>query len=214
MNRFFSLSLSVFAVACAAAEPEPTPVDTDDGRSAESGLCAPVSETPVGPDEPSAAGFSPRAALDAAVGVHAAPIAWADGVDGTVTAEVEATGDAVFVDFEVKDDGSGMEPALGCVDQLEIPVTLSLASDDGRLALVVDARLVAAADGASAWLELPADVDLAPFVPAGSSYDAARGFVSLTWTAAGLSGAIDGQGEGTDGDVAYAETFDVATIGG
>jgi hypothetical protein len=212
MNRLFALSLSVLAAACAAQAPtEPNPEPDD--QTGEVAGCAPVSEAPLGADEVGPEGFSARAALDAALGSRSAPLAWADGGATTVVVEAAQAGDVVSVDYEYQSDGSGMEPAIGCVDQVEIPVTLTLSTDDGALSLSTAATLVAAADGASAWLDLPADFDLQPFVPAASSYDAVRGFVSLTWTASGVSGAIEGQGEGTDGDVAYAEAFDIATIG-
>lgn len=214
MNRFFALSLSVLAAACAAPAPTgPDPEPGTDQTGAVAG-CAPVSETPLGADDAGPEGFSARAALDAAVGVRAATLVWADGGETRFVAEVVQAGDPVAVDSELVTDGSGPVPELGCVDRLEIPVTLAASTDDGALSLSVAARLVAGPDGASVWLELPADFDLQPFVPAGQRYDAARGFLSLQWTAAGLTGALDGQGEGTDGDVAFAEAFDIATIGG
>lgn len=209
MNRFFALSL--FAVACVATPPDDgTPEPGDD--PAASG-CAAVSEQALGADEESPAGFSAAVALEAALGAHSVAVAWADGAGGVLELEVTQAGAPAWVDYEVLPDGSGAMIEIGCLDALEVPVQLLATSDDGRVALDVSARLLADADGGSVWVDVSDDVDLAPFVPAGATYDDVRGFLSLRFDAAGVTGSLDGQGSGSNGNTAYAESFAVATLG-
>jgi hypothetical protein len=213
MNRLI-LTSSLLFVACAATDP------TDDGEPTngnESLLCEPVSSVVLGADEVSPLGFSARAALDAASGEHTAPLVWADGAQSQLTTDVAQAGDVVYVDYEVVDDGSGMEPAIGCVDQVEVPVALVVTSADGAFGETRNVQLVVDADGASASLDLAGPLqgsfDVNAFVPDGAAYDEVSASLSLSWSAGGLSGSVDGQGSGTDGDVAFAEGFFIATIG-
>jgi hypothetical protein len=50
------------------------------------------------------------------------------------------------------------------------------------------------------------------FAPSGD-YDSYRAFLDLTITAAGITGRISGQVEGSDGETAFAENYDIASFG-
>lgn len=214
MHRFAFL-LSLAAVGCVAATPDDGGDPTGNGPG--SWACEPVSELVVGADEVSPAGYSPRAALDAALGEHTAPLAWADGSRSTLTADAALAGDVVFVDFELVVEGDGPVPDLACLDTLEIPVTLVVTSADGAFAETRAVRLAADAGGASAWLDLDGPLsgsfDPGAFVPADRSYDEVSTGMRLRWEAGSLGGAVEGQGSAVEGDVAYAELFEIATIG-
>ncbi len=51
------------------------------------------------------------------------------------------------------------------------------------------------------------------YAPANNDWDEVRAWITASWTAAGASGVIAGQGSGTDGEVAFAEALDIASWG-
>jgi hypothetical protein len=143
----------------------------------------------------------------------------------TDTAFTSTLGAPTAIDWVVtewQDDGSGLMTEMDCAPFLEIAAPLAFATDDGALDESFDAKLAATlATEAHVTLDLDAPAgtfDIWDHVPAGSTYDDATAWLVLSFTDAGVTGVIDGQGSGTDGNdgpdgTAYAEAIDVATIG-
>lgn len=219
MHRWLLVPL-VLTTACTLG------TDPDDGGQIgeESGArCEAVGRTALAVDEESALGFAPQALVDLAVGSTTSTLDWADGTSTPLVEDVVVTGAMELVDYEVIDTGTGdgtqtaMEMALWCPDQVEIEVTLSLTTDDGRLAESVATRLQASeVDLVTAWMTLDqpqGTFDAWDFAPAGNDYDDMRAWIDLTWDASGASGVVHGQGEGTDGDTAFAENVDIGSWG-
>lgn len=200
--------------------------DPNDGGQIgeESGArCEAQSHTALTVDEVSELGFAPQALVDLAVGSTMSTLSWADGTSTDLTEEVVVSGAMEFVHYEVVDDGTGdgqtaMEMAMWCPDQVEIEVVLSLDTADGRFAEAIPTRIVASAeDQVTATLSLDAvdgTFDPWDFAPEGNDYDAVRAWVDLAWDANGPSGVVSGQGEGVDGEVAFAEAIDIGSWSG
>jgi len=99
--------------------------------------CLPVTTTPIGLDEPTALGFTAADVLAIADGDHQASLAWDKG--GSTGLAVSVTADAAtarYVVREWQDDGSGSaaEPAIDCLDVIEIDAVTGFATEDGAFA--------------------------------------------------------------------------------
>ncbi|MCA9490557.1 MAG: hypothetical protein KC621_11565 [Myxococcales bacterium] len=219
MRRWLLVPL-VLTTACTLG------TDPNDGGQIgeESGSrCEAVGHTPLAVDEESALGFAPQALVDLAVGSTTSTLTWADGASTTLHEDVVVTGAMELVDYEVVETATGnggstpMEMASWCPDQVEIEVTLGLTTDDGRFAESVATRLTASEAtlvNASLSLDQPQGTfDAWDFAPANNDYDDLRAWIDLSWTDAGPAGVVQGQGEGTDGEVAFAENVEIGRWG-
>jgi hypothetical protein len=195
----------------------------DDGGQfgEESGAgCLGVDRVPLGDDEASPLGFAPRAVLDLAVD-QTVPLAWADGAATDLGLAPDRDGEAVFVDYEwvTWGDAAAAEPALDpyCPDRVELPFVVGFATADGAfaesLSVVLGASTADLAEGAVSPAAYDGTFDPWTFAPEGATYDAVSGWIELQFGAEGASGRVTGQGEQVDGEVASAESFDVATFG-
>jgi hypothetical protein len=183
--------------------------------------CAPQSSSPLAADEVSALGFAPQAMLDLVGPAQTVPLTWADGSVTDLTLEVTVDGAMELVDYELEEsEGDGTAaPAieLGCADLVEIEVRFRFSTADGLLDEEMSARLTSA-DGQTAGLTVDLDrisgtLDPWAFAPEGNDWDELRAWMMADWSAAGPSGVIDGQGSGTDGDLAFAESVTLAAWG-
>ncbi len=200
-------------VGCAGTEP------LDGGQYGEEGTrCEAVSRAPLAADEVSALGFAPQDLLALVGPPETVTLTWAEGGTTELALEVVADGAMELVDYELATE-DGSEPAidLGCADLVELEVTFSFATADGVLDESVATRL-ASADGlvASAWVDLDeprGTFDAWDYAPAGNDWDDLRAWVAAEWSTAGASGVVEGQGSGTDGDVAFAEMLPIGSWG-
>lgn len=180
-------------------------------------VCEPVRTTPLALDDVSELGFTPRALIDAAVRSHAAQLAWADGGTTALTLALSyRDGTAEFQDREwVGDDGGREIAALDCADVVKLGLRVEAATEDGALSetWTVDA-LATSADA----LSLSADLEpiagslvIDDYAPPGE-WQSTRAWIDLVVDAGGVAGTIQGQAAGEDGDVAFAQGFDIASI--
>jgi hypothetical protein len=180
-------------------------------------MCAAVNEQSLSLDETTPLGFTAQDVLDVVGGEHAEPLLWADDVQTTVTLGVNYAGGSLrFLERDWIDD-SGIEIARsGCEDIIEIETGVALTTDDGELAESWTLRVEAETADQIVFYEpleqLAGTLDIERFAP-DKPYDFARAFLDMTVTAAGLDGSISGQIEGSDGEVAWAENYTIATIG-
>lgn len=192
------------------------------GQSGEENVawgCEVVSETPIAADEVTPDGLTAQDAA-ALVTPFSGPLTWvehpATTLDLTPTVDV---GSARFVDYELPEVGEGPEPALECVDTIEMDADLAFVTADGLLdelwSIVLVARDASTTD---------ADAEIDPAALAGTytvtevdpaDYDVVRMFVNPVWTSTAVSGRLTGQAE-TTGDAsdpdstASATFFDIA----
>lgn len=204
--------------ACTGAEPP-----LDGGQiGAEDGSCEVVDTQALDRDEVSPLGFAAGAVLDYAAGVHADTLAWATGGSTPMTLTVTETADIAFLTREAR-SGSGTgsvatEMAPWCPNVVSIGVQIALHTDDGAFDEAWDAALLAeTGDLATTSIALDGvagTFDPWDFAPDDAEFDAVRAWLDLTFTPAGPEGVVSGQGEGTDGDAAYAQSLPIASFGG
>jgi hypothetical protein len=181
-------------------------------------MCDVVSRTPLALDEQTPLGFAARQVLDATMGEHPAVLVWAGGDETDATFELAyVDGSAEFLEREWVDDGSGAELApFDCADVVRFRVRLDASTTDGALAesweLEADAAVAGELTLTHLLSSLSGSLDITAFAPEGD-FDGMRAWLNLRVDAGGVTGAISGQAEGSDGEVAYAEGYDIAVIG-
>jgi hypothetical protein len=186
--------------------------------------CVVVQSTPLQLDEESPLGFTPQAVLAMAEGSHEHELSWLVRDETTgVAVTVTSLGTAAYVEQAVETDEGygGAEPY--CAPYVAVDIELEINTDDGALAESFTTALSAeAAESAGLIHDLEdpqGSFDPWDHAPEGSDYDEMRAWLSLTFTAEGLSGKIHGQGSGTEGDpndpdsISYAENLELATFG-
>jgi hypothetical protein len=91
--------------------------------------------TPLGWDEAAPDGTVPAEALAAIEGETAATLTWDGGGSTPLTLTVTADGEPAWVEQEAIYPATGTAPAIGvvCWDQLRIPVSVTLTTEDGQL---------------------------------------------------------------------------------
>jgi hypothetical protein len=166
----------------------------------EAAVCAWAGSQVIALDETSAGGFTPNEVLALVGGAHDEVLSWTDGGETPLTITVTHDGGAVlWVDYELEDDGSGVELMLDCPDRLEFD-----AAALGEEASFFQRLDLDALGGTYEVTEVDPD-----------DYDAVEARVSARFDAGGSTGEIVGQAEGSEGSgdegVAYAENFDIAT---
>jgi hypothetical protein len=188
----------------------------DGGQSGEEGArCDAVRTVALSDDEDSELGFGAdevRALID---GPHTGTLAWDAGGETGVTLTIGELAEPRFLDQEWVDAGSGTEPAFtgDCPDVIAHDAHVTLVTDDGVFDEAFDVRIDAeAADLAYFYAELDLTALGGTFeFPGAADYDAVRAFVDATFDGTGSHGALDGQGERVDGDVASATNVPIAT---
>jgi hypothetical protein len=194
--------------------------DPSNGGTGEaSSSCEAVATTPLGPEDESPLGFTPADFQDFTLGDHASRLTWASGDEVHLTLSVTSAGDASFVDYEVATTGTGPVAEIGCADDVELPVTVDFATDDGSFDEQWDVVVTSLTGQDAAFYH---ELDLATLGGTytvtevdPTLYDAVRVFVDGRFDATGPSGTVSGQAE-DDGDpsdpsgVASATRFDVA----
>ncbi|MEQ1507007.1 MAG: hypothetical protein ABMB14_32565 [Myxococcota bacterium] len=207
----------VLAGGCAVGS---DPLDGGQFGEESGARCEVATRTPLGRDEASALGFSPADVLAYAEGTHAATLAYTAGGSTGLTVEVAQTGALEYLEQHVvSGDGGGgaqTEAALFCPNVVSLGVTLGFATDDGAFAESWEVALLAeAADRVTLYQDLDAvagTFDVWDHAPDPNDFDDATAWLELALDAAGATGIVHGQGSGTDGDVAFAQNFDVATF--
>ena len=160
--------------------------------------------TVLAQDVASPLGFSADDVLVVVSGPASAAATWTDGGAGTtVTIGATLAGDVVYHDRSPVEDTGGPEdtgPAPGapddaCVDWLEVPITMALATDDGAFDESVPASILAMDTGslwASAeldWAALGGSYVFTEIDP--SEWDSVSLSVSAGWSAGSLTGQVD-----------------------
>lgn len=195
-------------------------LDPPGGQSGEEDFgCLPQGSTPVGLDEVSPLGVSPAELLAVAEGRHLAGLSWAAGGETELELDVDPGAAIAWVDYEYESDGS-MAIEIGCADALEIDADLGFVTADGGFAEAFATTLQAVDATGLSWSASLGLDDVA------GSYDAAEIdqeryndgvdlHFSGSFTEAGSSGTVDGQGMGHEGEgddgIAFAEAFEVAS---
>ncbi len=186
--------------------------------------CLPVETQTLALEETSPLGFTPMQVLDLVDGSHTAPLRWDDGSETVLTTSFSYASEANYQDREWVDDSDlgGPEPApapadIGdCPDIVELSMTVTMQSADGALNETWTIALQAlTADYSIFYQDLDAlqgTLDIDSYAPAGN-FDTRRAFLDFSITPTGVSGEIVGQASGTDGDVAFAENFAIASFG-
>ena len=218
-TRLASLVLLVASTALSAcSDPETSAGGQIGGEAAQ---CKAVTTTPLPMDQASVLGFSGADVMALAGGDHTATLTWAKGGTTDVTVSVATTApEARYLDMEYVDDGSGIEPAIGCADVVEVDVTFGFTTADGAFAESWASKIQApSATEASFYRELDlgglagsyavTEVDPAAF-------DEVRAFLDATFDATGAHGTVSGQailnGDASDPDsTASAQMFDIAS---
>jgi hypothetical protein len=122
--RFSALStLALTTMACATL-----PAGGQTGE--EHDPCVEVESTPLLPDERSSLGFTPNEAVSTAVGIHGQVLSWADGPSSMLTLTITQMGDARFVRLRPRDEEE-IRLDRGCADQIDVPVSITLQTEDG-----------------------------------------------------------------------------------
>ncbi len=213
-----SLLITMFAVGCMV----------DGGDSGQSGeenagaMCDAVATTDYAFADSTPLGFTGQQVADLVVAEHAATLTWAKGGETALTVAVTTAATAItWRDNGYVDDGSGIEIAMECADDLMLPVQAVFTTADGAFAETWDLELSAvAADAASAYAELDLDAlggtyTVTEVDPA--DFDAVRAFLELKIGPGGASGEVSGQaeeaGDAADPDsTASASRFEIATF--
>jgi len=219
MSPHLPHSLVALFLALAACAP------SDGGQVGEETIgCLPVETQVLEVDETSPLGFTPMDVLTLVDGSHTEALRWADGGETELTTSFSFASAANFQDREWVDAGSSEdgqpEPApadLGdCADIVELSMTVTMQTTDGRLneswAIALQAVAV---DSSGFYQELEAlqgSLDIQSYAPSGD-FDSNRAFLDFTITPSGFDGEIVGQASGTDGQVAYAENYPIASFG-
>jgi hypothetical protein len=179
--------------------------------------------TPADP----ALGTTGGAFLDAIPADGATAVSWSDGDASTLAFAITVDPDSLrLVVAEAvypETDGPSPSIAVDCPDYLAVEAVVTLETDDGRLAERIDAVLVldehVAPDGTiafSASLDpdaLGGTLDVASFLPR-DDYDSVSLSLWAGLQGGALTGTLSAQGEGNDGDIAWAENIELAVIGG
>ncbi len=159
----------------------------------------------------------------------AGEVAFADGTSGAVQVRVvvdEASLRSVE-SVEVYPDNGGASPAIAviCPDRIEVDAVVSISSEDGRLDESL-AVVLALSDGSDSWdggapvpsfslavgpTELGGTLDLSGFADI-SRYDEVELHWMGTLDISGFDAAFSGQGSAVQGDTAFAEMFEIATM--
>jgi hypothetical protein len=122
--RFRALSTLAFTtVACATP-----PAGGQTGE--EQTPCIEVDSIPLQPDELSPLGFTPNEAVSTAVGTHSEVLSWADGPSSMLTLTIIPMGDARFVRLRPRPEYANRLDQ-GCADQINVPVSITLQTEDG-----------------------------------------------------------------------------------
>jgi hypothetical protein len=181
-------------------------------------VCQAVTTTPLGLDDPTPLGFSAGELLDATMGDHGAAVAWITGAETDMAIALSyVDGSAEFQERDwVGGEGSLELAASGCPDVIQLSARVDVATADG--ALDESWEVVALADSASRLSftrvleELSGSLSIEDFAPDGD-WTGIRAWVDLAIGADGVTGKLSGQVSGEDGEVAFAEGFDIAVIG-
>lgn len=210
-----TLLITILTLGCTLPDPDP-------GQSGEEMMsCTAASTQDYALADTTPLGFTGQQLADLVVGSHAATLTWAKGGDTALTVDVTSAATVVtWRDMEWQDDGSGAEIAtmesMDCADDLVLAATVGFTTADGAFAESWDLDLAAqTADTAAAYSELDLDNLTGTYTvtevdPA--DYDAVRAFLDLSFDAAGVSGAIQGQAEKADAETASATNVDIATF--
>ncbi len=177
--------------------------------------CASVNSIPLARADVSPLGFSADEVLTHVGSERTVSVSWANG--GTTEATItfsSSLGEIQFHDREIINSGGQEAGALDCGDTLEIPTSVSFVTADGAFnetwSLSLFASVSDVATLATNLEQISGSFELAPYVPTGE-WDSVRAWVSLQF-GADSNGAITGQAAGEDGEVAYAENFNVAQL--
>ncbi len=213
-----SLLITMVAVGCMV----------DDGDSGQSGeenagaMCDAVATADYPFAESTPLGFTGQQVADLVVAEHASTLSWAKGGDTALTVAITTSATSItWRDNEYLDDGSGIEIAMDCADDLMLPVQAVFTTADGAFAETWALELSSVAvDAASAYQELDLDALSGTYTvtevdPA--DFDSVRASLDLEIGAAGASGVVSGQaeesGDSADPDsTASASAFDIASF--
>ncbi len=174
-----------------------------------------------------ALGLSADAFLAALPAEVTASADWADGSASSLVLSLAVDADSLrLVSQEVvypDTDGPVPEIAVECPDFVAVDVSVLVSSDEGRLAEAVsgsferdgffDAEAVSRAQIALDPDGLAGSLDLSDFA-ATSLYDETGLDLEIAVEEDVVSGALSGFGSGEDGEVAFAERFEVMTFSG
>lgn len=177
----------------------------DGGQSGEETItCGAVDSLELADDEASALGFGRAEVAALTEGTHAGTLSYQAGGSSDLTLAV-TLGSARWLDMEWVDSGTGelAEPAtdMGCADLVEVDATIAFQTADGAFDETWDTALDAPmASEADFWM----DLDLAAlggsftYTP-DDDYDAVTTYVQGSFDDSGAHGAIEGQGEQSEG---------------
>ena len=204
-NTTLSL-LTLFAAACAN---EPGNFGDENGTG-----CLPVERVTLSAAEASLLGFSGNDLLDQVAGSFSGSLVWTDSTsDGNLSISYEG-GLVEFQDREWVSDGQASQQIGDCNDVLAVEVSLSLSSDDGRLAEQWTTMLLAETAASAIYGVAPesytGSLDIASF--ASSSEGSFSSDIYGSVDASSTSLTIMGQRSVVDGDVASADNFDIASL--
>lgn len=180
-------------------------------------------ETPtdLAADAVSTGGYSANDLIALASGARSDTLAWSDGTTTPLALELTSDGEgARWIDSVADYTGVSIDIGIICTPRLEVPATVSFATEDGAFAEVFDTQLVGTdAESAGFTVDLVEVALAGAFDPTDwptSEYDTLDMAVTGTFVASGDSGVIAGStlhDEGCDGDVcsASSESLDVAS---
>ena len=176
--------------------------------------CVVDTETPLAGDASSVLGFTPDEMLSVVASEEVGTLVWADGSDTEYTLGV-VPGDARYVELIVDSGSGGIEPALGCDPYVAVDATIQLSTADGQLDETWSGELRRGSPGDVTWTgeldALEGTLDLWDAVDDPSGFSEIRGWVDIRFDEAGSHGAIEAQASGEDGELAYAELFEVGS---
>lgn len=237
MTRRCSVCLVLLAATVACGSDDAAP-NTDDpqvgGQTGEEHVgCFAVETRSLAWSELSPLGFSADALLSALGSEHETRLTWADGSSTRLTLTLERSDGAVaFEEREWQESSSGAESAVAqvggtdevplpqCNDVVSLPVTLSLATNDGALAEQLPLRLLAesatrATTGATLDTEeLTGSFRVTAVDPA--AYDRVLANITLAFGDDAWSGTISGQavddGDGSADGSTSARFFEIGSF--
>ncbi|MCP4445118.1 MAG: hypothetical protein GY811_07215 [Myxococcales bacterium] len=186
-------------------------------------VCQAVESAELDPSEESPLGFAAEQVLTRVIGQHLVPLRWSNGESTELTAEFTLVGSLKFHDREWIDTSTGdaAEPTLeiergDCLDIIEVEMQMNAATDDGRLAeswsVLVQTTSADSTSISHAIDGLDGTLDIASFAPE-APYDALTAYLEARFESDGLVGSVSGQSESSDGEVASATSFDIASFG-
>jgi hypothetical protein len=198
--------------------------DTDTNETDSGPYCDEV-ETLLGLSDETGMGFTGGDLLAELPLDAVADVLWADGPISALEWGVTPTvGTLRYVEStEVYPETDGPSNSIGvyCPDYVAVDGILELVSDDGRLNESMPFAFMVTEENADAMVvefsdELDPDglngsFDIADFANP-DDYDTLRLFLSGQIQGGELSGGVSGQGEGSDGNTAWAESIEVASI--